>query len=78
MVEFTVANEATAIIEALRERGVDVHQDARQSSVPARSWQDLDAEIERLSTSQKFRGLLAEVEGALARRDSLGLPELCR
>mmetsp|Transcript_29046 Transcript_29046/g.58554 ORF Transcript_29046/g.58554 Transcript_29046/m.58554 type:complete len:94 (+) Transcript_29046:294-575(+) len=77
--EFHTESDTNATVKALRANGVEIQEEAYQSATPAAascSWADLDAQIERISTSQSFRGLMAEVEGVLARRESLGLPDL--
>ena len=77
VVEFHVEREACALVEGLRSRGVVIHGPPAPPPKPSRpSPALLSRELEQLATSDDFRDLLADVEGALARRQSLGLPDL--
>lgn len=75
VVEFHAASEALTAVQALRAQGVDVREDTG-SPVARKQQANIDADIERLSMNSEFRALVADIEGALARRESLGLPDL--
>ena len=67
------ASAAQAAGDHLRACGLSVREPTRP--VPT-SPAELDAELERLAGSATFRAYVADMEGALARRQSLGLPSM--
>jgi hypothetical protein len=76
LLELGSCSAADEAVDAVEARGVAVHTPEDRTVRSHPSGPELDRELERLAASAQFRRYLAEVEGALARRTSLGLPEL--
>lgn len=73
LIEFGTTAAAAEASAALAARGTEVvRESAEEPAQPQMTGDDL----EKLVLTPSFRATLAEMEGALARRKSLGLPDL--